>query len=161
MVSSTEASETEPDKNLCRDVCAARLRKVIAGHEGDDALPGDFAYLRTRRISWDDVVYELDDAETWTLLQLRQGCPLQPFDPSHAVQVAADPDRPEDATVAYAAAATDDVVDKIQDLAKAGSVIAFSPVPALLRDALGLPAVAIEQVPNVLLSEFPRLIAGL
>ena len=111
LVSSTEASEAEPDKNLCRDVCAARLGKIIAGHEGDDPVPGDFAYLHTRRIAWDDVVYELNDAETWTLLQLRQGCPLQPFDPSNAVQASAsDPERPEDATVVYVPAATDDAI---------------------------------------------------
>ena len=162
MVSSTEVSETEPNKNLCRDVCAARLGKVIAGHEGDDAVPGDFAYLRTRRIPWDDVVYELNDAETWTLLQLRQSCPLQPFNQSNAVQASApDPERPEDATVVYVPMVTDNAVSQLQRMAKAGPLVAFSPVPALLRDALALPAVAIEQVPNLLLSEFPRLIAGL
>lgn len=45
-----EATQAEPDKNLCRDLCAARIAKVIAGDEGDGPVPGDFAYLRTRRI---------------------------------------------------------------------------------------------------------------
>ena len=108
LVSSTEATQAEPDKNLCRDVCAARIAKVIAGHEGDDPVPGDFAYLRTRRIPWDDVVYEIDDGEVWTLLQLRQARTLRPYDRSTAIQVApAEPGSPEDAAVAYVAPGPD------------------------------------------------------
>jgi len=34
LCSSTEATTKEPDKNLCRDVCAERLRRVIAGYGG-------------------------------------------------------------------------------------------------------------------------------
>jgi len=35
LVSSTEATEEEPEKNLCRDVCAERVRRVIAGYGGE------------------------------------------------------------------------------------------------------------------------------
>jgi len=31
-VSSIEASEEQPDKNLCRDVCAERVRQVMGGY---------------------------------------------------------------------------------------------------------------------------------
>jgi len=31
LVSSTEATAAEPDKNLCRDVCARRVQRVIEG----------------------------------------------------------------------------------------------------------------------------------
>ncbi len=32
LVSSIEASEEQPDKNLCRDVCAERVRQVMGGY---------------------------------------------------------------------------------------------------------------------------------
>ncbi|MFM8342256.1 MAG: DNA methyltransferase, partial [Methylomonas sp.] len=55
LVSSTEATADEIDKNLCRDVCAERVRRVILGYTNKKAetvtgLGGNFAYLRTQRL---------------------------------------------------------------------------------------------------------------
>ncbi|MDD5321572.1 MAG: DNA methyltransferase [Methylococcales bacterium] len=63
LVSSTEATEIEPDKNLCSDDCAKRVRRVMQGYtnkkgEAVVGLGGDpatelmtgFAYLRTNRL---------------------------------------------------------------------------------------------------------------
>jgi adenine-specific DNA-methyltransferase len=74
LVSNTEATVAEPDKNLCRDVCAERVRRVIQGYTSRDGeqvpgLGGDFAYLRCRRIPQGRLL-ELDHAEIWTALQL-------------------------------------------------------------------------------------------
>jgi len=162
LVSSTEATSSEPDKNLCRDVCAKRLQKIIAGEGAEGPVPGNFAYLRTRRIAWDDVLYELGNPEVWLLLQLRYGRSLRAFNSSAALQLAPpDPDRPEDATIAFLPDPTEAAVAELRRLALLGPVVAFSLIPGPLRDALALPAVPIEQVPGQLLSEFPRLIAGL
>jgi len=38
MVSSTEATETEPDKNICREVCAKRIKGVIDGYNSTPGL---------------------------------------------------------------------------------------------------------------------------
>ncbi|MEQ1751462.1 MAG: site-specific DNA-methyltransferase, partial [Prosthecobacter sp.] len=54
LVSSTEANKDEPEKNVCRDVCARRMRRVLDGYNvpvrnGTKDVPGligDFAYLR-------------------------------------------------------------------------------------------------------------------
>jgi adenine-specific DNA-methyltransferase len=83
LVSSTEATEEAPDKNLCRDVCATRVRRVIEGYTpaGGEPVPGlggDFAYLRTRRIPAARLL-EIDPAEVWTALQLMHGLPLTPY----------------------------------------------------------------------------------
>ena len=45
MVSNTEVTADEPEKNLCRDVCAERIRRVIDGYGDVVGLGGDFAYL--------------------------------------------------------------------------------------------------------------------
>ena len=81
LVSSTEATEDQPDKNLCRDVCAQRVRKALGGYtnakgEAVDGLGGGFAYLRARRIPQHRLTTKLEHAEIWTALQLLHGLPL-------------------------------------------------------------------------------------
>ncbi|MGV7205494.1 site-specific DNA-methyltransferase [Xanthomonas citri] len=81
LVSSTEATEDAPDKNLCRDVCAERVRRVLGGYTNTKGQPvkglgGGFAYLRTRRIPKHRLAMKLDHAEVWHALQLLHSRPL-------------------------------------------------------------------------------------
>lgn len=81
LVSSTEATEDNPEKNLCRDVCAQRVRKVLGGYtnsrgEAVTGLGGGFAYLRARRIPQHRLSTKLEHAEIWTALQLQHGLSL-------------------------------------------------------------------------------------
>ena len=69
LVSSTEAAAEEPEKNLCRDVCAERVRRVIAGYGDKAGLAGAFAYLRCRRIAEGEMT-GIEHTEVWTALQL-------------------------------------------------------------------------------------------
>lgn len=84
LVSSTEATVDQPDKNLCRDVCAERVRRVLGGYtnakgEAVAGLGGGFAYLRARRIARHRLSLKLDHAEVWSALQLLHGKPLSPW----------------------------------------------------------------------------------
>jgi len=79
LVSSTEATADEPDKNICRDVCALRVRRVIEGYKDNEPLGGDFAYLRCRRLPTAKLM-DLDHAQVWTALQLTHCSTLQPFE---------------------------------------------------------------------------------
>ena len=160
MVSNTEATADEPDRNICRDVCAERIRRVIAGCGDTAGLGGDFAYLRTRRIAEADVMYDLDPAALWTLLQLRHGRALRPFDADSPIQVAPPPeDDPDAQTLAFVPLASEIAIASVRALA--GPVALFTPVPGVLRDATARPGLAIEAVPDRLLSEFRRNIVGL
>ncbi len=83
LVSSTEATVDAPEKNLCRDVCATRVRRVIEGYttasgEAVAGVGGDFAYLRARRIPVGEML-EIQHPEVWTALQLAHGAALTPF----------------------------------------------------------------------------------
>ncbi len=94
LVSSTEATEDEPDKNLCRDVCALRVRRVLGGYinakgESIAGLGGGFAYLRARRIPKHRMALKLDHAEVWNALQLLHAQPLSPW-PAHGFAAAGD-----------------------------------------------------------------------
>jgi adenine-specific DNA-methyltransferase len=84
LVSSTEATDVEPDKNLCRDVCAERVRRVMGGYtnakgESIEGLGGGFAYLRARRIAPHRLSVKLEHAEVWHALQLLHERALSPW----------------------------------------------------------------------------------
>ena len=84
LVSSTEVTDDQPNKNLCRDVCAERVRRVMAGYsnakgEAVPGLGGNFAYLRAQRIPAHRLSRRLGHAQVWHALQLMHDLPLQPF----------------------------------------------------------------------------------
>ncbi|WP_298361209.1 site-specific DNA-methyltransferase [uncultured Litoreibacter sp.] len=77
MVSSTESTEDEPDKNLCRDVTAERVRRLNASDDPKyDGLAAPFAYLRTREIAFEDLDYDLAPKDAWAALETLHGLPL-------------------------------------------------------------------------------------
>lgn len=75
LCSSTEATTKEPDKNLCRDVCAERLRRVIAGYGGKTgytlAQGGEFAYLQLDKLDGADVALDATSHHAAALLSMR------------------------------------------------------------------------------------------
>lgn len=81
MVSSTEATEDEPDGNLCRDVTAERIRRLNASNDPKYAdLAAGFAYLRTHEIPFEDLDYDLTPADAWTALEAMHDLPLTQYD---------------------------------------------------------------------------------
>jgi adenine-specific DNA-methyltransferase len=143
-------------------VCAERLRRVIEGHGGSDPLPGDFAYLRVHRFTWDDVPYDMLPEQIWTLLQLRHQRPLRTFEPSKPLQSSPSTgDEQDSATLAYAPDWNEVAEAAMRELLAVGPVLACSSAPGVLREALNLPNLPIEPAPGQLLDEFPQVIAGL
>jgi adenine-specific DNA-methyltransferase len=93
LCSSTEATAKEPDKNLCRDVCAERLRRVIAGYGGKPghalAQGGEFAYLQLDKLNAADVALDASLHHAATLVLMRNSA-LAPVDiVQAAIQVVA------------------------------------------------------------------------
>lgn len=82
LCSSSEATRKEPEKNLCRDVCAERMRRVIAGDFANAAragLAGDFAYLQLDKIDPADAPFDADAAHAWHLLGLQRFGGIRPL----------------------------------------------------------------------------------
>ncbi|NKB13740.1 site-specific DNA-methyltransferase [Ralstonia solanacearum] len=70
LVSSKEATVEEPDKNICKDVCAARITKVIEGYQSSDGervpgLGGNFAYVKATRVPMHRLEEGLTDSMVW------------------------------------------------------------------------------------------------
>ncbi|WP_170139779.1 site-specific DNA-methyltransferase [Cereibacter changlensis] len=60
MASSTEATAEAPEKNICRDVTAERIRRLNASNDKKFAnLSAEFAYLRCREIEFEDLDQDL------------------------------------------------------------------------------------------------------
>ncbi|MDD4928976.1 MAG: site-specific DNA-methyltransferase [Gallionella sp.] len=73
LCSSTEATSKEPDKNLCRDVCAERMRRVIKGYGGKPGhAGGEFAYLQLDKVEAADAHFDIDAAHAYQLLALKR-----------------------------------------------------------------------------------------
>jgi adenine-specific DNA-methyltransferase len=68
LCSSAEATAKEPEKNLCRDVCAERIRRVIAS-QGYNA---SFAYLQLDKFAPADVAFEATPEHARLLLSIRE-----------------------------------------------------------------------------------------
>ncbi|OYT91900.1 MAG: site-specific DNA-methyltransferase [Burkholderiales bacterium PBB3] len=93
LCSSTEATAKEPDKNLCRDVCAERLRRVIAGYGGKPgyslAQGGEFAYLQLDKIEAADVAFEAKPEHATTLISMQNAAVVPVERAQTAIQIIA------------------------------------------------------------------------
>lgn len=171
LVSSTEAetksppspllqrggSEAEGDlKNLCRDVCAERVRRVAQGYtnkkgEAVAGLGGGFAYLRTQRIPVSRVFNDIQHEQVWRALQLIHRLPLSGYEAGVLVQLAGDTDD----RLVYAAKLSEAVLDELARLASLGGrLVVYSWQPGQIRQRVEAPNVAFERIPEFLVSRF-------
>ena len=74
MCSSTEVTDKEPTKNICRDITAERIRRVIAIH----GYAASFGYLQLDKLAPGDAPFESDCAQAFQLLTLRLGHVVRP-----------------------------------------------------------------------------------
>jgi adenine-specific DNA-methyltransferase len=80
LVSNSEAPPNDTEnKNLCRDVCAVRVKRVIQGYNNRVATGGDFAYCRMDKISHADVFQDLDAVLIWNSLCLKYRGEILPY----------------------------------------------------------------------------------
>lgn len=154
MVSSTEATASEPDKNLCRDVTSERIRRLNAATSGKYAdLSGTFAYLRTREIDFDALNAKLAPAEAWTALEAMHGLPLTIYDASRAWNEHGS----EDVTLILADRTDEALIARLEALAAArANAFVYSWTPGQLTTALGPADFEIRPVREMLVKRFQQ-----
>ena len=164
LVSNTEATNDAPDKNLCRDVCAERVRRVMRGYtnkkgEAVEGLGGNpsttlrtgFAYLRTRRIPAEAVLSRIEHEQVWIALQLIHTETLQPYATGSEMQTAELPD----GKLAYCTKVNEEILGQLLDLAGGnGIVVVYSWQPGWLRQYLPNESITVEQIPAFLINRF-------
>jgi len=156
LVSSTEATDSEPDKNLCRDVCAERVRRVMQGYtnkkgEAVAGLGGDFAYLRTHRLPAETLFSSIQHEAIWTALQLIHAESLSPFAADALVQQAV----LENSTVLYLPKVNEAVLDALDTVRETASTLAvYSWQPGLLRQHFEDDRLSFLPIPQFLVDRF-------
>lgn len=160
LVSNAEATEKEPDKNLCRDVCRERVRRVI---QADAVAPkktaplephaDGFAYVRLGLTPPEEgtLADAAQDPQTaWTALQIAAGAPVRPWD-GDPVAINRLPSRngEEEGWIAYAPRWSKEVAEAILALDGPGTL--WTDRPGLARPALAKRGdIRIEDAPKTL-----------
>lgn len=151
LVSSTEATESDPGKNICRDVCRERVWRLIEGSRDRDPLPGDFAYMAAKRISFHDLAYDLKPADIWAAVQVCHALPLTPYLPDSQLQVTSD----GEIAIAYCDKPTPEALARLEDLAREGFLIVYSWSPGRIEPDLASYGTAeVRAVPDELIRRF-------
>lgn len=160
LVSSTEATEAAPDKNVCRDVAAKRLHNVINGYsipskkgpKPIEGTGGEFGYLRTMRIPFERLHTELAEAQTWLALQQMHDLGLSPFDERQEIQ-SIDNDIQR---VVYVPHVTTDTLKAVQALLAKDALATrvYSPTPGLLEARVFSEHVTFAAVPDSIIYRF-------
>jgi adenine-specific DNA-methyltransferase len=156
LVSSTEATDEEPDKNLCRDVCAERVRRVMTGYTDKKGQPveglgGGFTYLRCRRIPTATVFRSIQHAQIWTALQLIHEVALEPYQDGLPLQMA----DTAQGLVIYLPKVNEAVLeDLLFAVGSTAQAVVYSWQPGLLAQRITDPRVAFEPIPAFLVQRF-------
>jgi adenine-specific DNA-methyltransferase len=156
LVSNTEATESEPDKNLCRDVCAERVRRVSQGYTNKNGkaiagLGGNFSYLRTNRIPAETLFSNIQHEAIWTALQLIHAETVSPFDTNTLIQRL----EHDNTTVLYLPKINNAVLEDMQTLIANGSILViYSWQPGLLRQHFEDERISFLPIPQFLVDRF-------
>lgn len=156
LVSSTEATEAEPDKNICRDICAERVRRVIKGYtnkkdEQVEGLPGSFAYMRTRRIPSEKVFSKIQHEQIWTAIQLIHTGSVSAYLKKETVQKAST----ERGIVLYVPKISESIVERLlTEIQHVAQATIYSWQPALLEQRIEDARVSFEPIPQYLVNRF-------
>jgi len=147
MVSSTEATTDDPEKNICRDVTAERIRRLNASDDKKFVdLTADFAYLRCREIEFEDLDQDLAPAEVWAALETLHRLPMTRY-----AQAPWQEHKTETQTLIFADRVSTDLLDHLRgvvDRRENAFVYAWAPgqITATLGDALDVRSVRTELV---------------
>lgn len=159
LVSSTEATQDEPDKNVCRDITQRRLRSAIEGYEFRtpkgiktvDSLGGNFAYLRTNRLLSETLFSSIQHNAIWTALQLIHTETVSPFDSNALIQQL----EHDNTTVLYLPKINEAVLKDMQTLIAKGSILViYSWQPGLLRQHFEDDRISFLPIPQFLVDHF-------
>jgi adenine-specific DNA-methyltransferase len=133
MVSSTEANVDNPDKNLCRDVTAERIRRLNASDIPEyAAMAAEFADRRCRTVRFEDLDYDLKPEEVWAALEALHQLPLTPYVPDPWIF-----HQSADLALVYVDRFRDDLLPWLQERAAGRApTFVYAWAPAQIRDRL-------------------------
>ncbi|HOY68138.1 MAG TPA: site-specific DNA-methyltransferase [Candidatus Ozemobacteraceae bacterium] len=155
IVSSSEATKADPEKNVCRDIARTRLERIIKGfsyrQKGKvftvDAVPGELAYCTLSKIPAESVGIQIRHEQVWIALQLMHDGRLAPFSETAPFQIATS----DDQAIVYLQATTGDAVSGIEKaVAPFPSAVIYAWEPGIVRRSISHPGVTVKKIPDAL-----------
>ncbi|WP_249978483.1 site-specific DNA-methyltransferase [Vreelandella olivaria] len=134
LCSSTEATKREPDKNICRDICAERIRRVLKARERDGISNANegFAYLSLDLVEEADLDFEGMPDHASALVALRKTGLLRSHLEDDDILVAAED---ETAAILICRRVTEKTLSRLSQW-PAQRLVIYSPRPDSVRSAL-------------------------
>jgi hypothetical protein len=127
------------------------VRRVIEGYGGAPGLPGDFAYLRCRRIV-PEALLEIDHVQIWTALQLLHMGALCPFENRDGFLWA---NKSGKAALCYVPDFSEQLAPALrQAIATVNSLTLYSWQPGIISQSMNAPNVQYEAIPEALARKF-------
>ncbi|GIM47656.1 site-specific DNA-methyltransferase [Collibacillus ludicampi] len=148
LVSSTEATKRDPDRNVCRDVCQKRIQGVVERLGLDTSV----AYFRMCRIPVGNLHLDLRHDQVWLMLQEMHKASVVPFVNELLIQVC----EGTDMRLMYIPSLTSEALDEAQFLLTSDHTptVIYSWQPGLLSQRIKFEHVRIEKIPEYLLERF-------
>jgi adenine-specific DNA-methyltransferase len=165
LVSSTEAREDgssdEKEKNVCRDVCAERMRRVMQGYALPDGtaitgLGGSFAYLEATPILKHRLEQELDNQTIWNTVLLAHSLPVRPLTSELGWVVDSD-----GVAIAYPCGSRKKDIEAFANMAAEhpGPIVCYAWAAA--KFAMAVPRARVFAIPETLTANFRTSLDGL
>jgi adenine-specific DNA-methyltransferase len=155
MVSSTERTEEEPQKNVCRDITAQRIRLLNASDEDSkySELVAEFAYLKTRGIDFSNLDYDIQPSEVWNILETIHDLPLTKYEPDQKWNEHST----DSATVIYVDKVSKPFVEYVKKLAEQKkNTFVYSWAPGQILEELAGKNIDVESVHDILVKRFQQ-----
>lgn len=160
MVSSTEATLKEPDKNICRDVTRLRLKRVIEGYsyktgrsiKSVEGLAGGFAYFNMNRILPESIRINIRHDQVWLALQLIHTNVISPFTEEKQIQIV---ENSLGEVICYSITVNDETVEALDRLVhRYPSVVCYSWQPGLIEQYVFSPKLSVQKIPDFIVERF-------
>jgi adenine-specific DNA-methyltransferase len=159
LVSTSEATLNEPEKNICREVTRTRLIAGITGYsyktkaavEKVEGLGGNFAYCTLKRISINHIHSDIQHDQVWYALQQIRGFGISPYRPQEKLQVV------ETITgqIAYLPEINEAALSAIKKVtAVLTPVTIYSWQPGILRQRIYGTHITLKKIPEFLIDKF-------
>lgn len=163
IVSTTEATEKEPNKNVCRDITVKRLKAAIEGYSWRtskgvkyvEGLGGSFAYFRACKIPMSSLHLEIKHDQIWYCLQQLHLETVAPYYNNKEYQNA----ESEFVSINYIPLLNQEIIKKLQndiDIKHKNAII-YTWQPGILKQKISSEHVSIEGIPEYLLERFGGL----
>jgi adenine-specific DNA-methyltransferase len=165
LVSSTEATQAEPEKNVCREITAKRLQAAATGYSYRtprgislvDGLGGEFAYMRCNRIARESIAIDIRHDQIWCVLQQMHANSVAPYDADSPLQILQSDETGHDIIYVPRLNEASLFVLRERTVATLKPVVIYSWQPGVIRQRFPQSNIKFEKIPDYLIQRFGRV----